>query len=209
MQTVLKQRPEIAAVVEEAVSGVIADEERRERAVGYIHRFTEIPESELPLDLADFAIILKQITVRLDGTLTVELLDGAAVRLTAPVYGPQRGWMKPPRQIAEGEPVGSETEAKEHQNHDRNDAWDGKYCRRCGRPVTSTPGRRKKMYCGDDCRKKWWSKHRVDLKGKNVQTKTCICCGKEFRAFSSKHQKYYSQECYRKMRWGNDESACT
>lgn len=122
MQTVLKQRPEIVVVVEEAVSGVIADEERRERAVGYIHRFTEIPASELPLDPADFAIILQRITVRPDGMLTVELLDGAAVRLTALVYGPQRGWMKPPRQIVEGEPVESETEAREHQNHDRNDA---------------------------------------------------------------------------------------
>ena len=53
--------------------------------------------------MADFEIVPKQITVRLDRTLTVETLEGTAVRLLVPVYMQQRGCLKSPRQIAEGE----------------------------------------------------------------------------------------------------------
>ncbi len=53
--------------------------------------------------MADFEIVPKQITVRLDRTLTVETLEGTAVRLVVPVYMQQRGCLKSPRQIAEGE----------------------------------------------------------------------------------------------------------
>ena len=205
MQIVLRQRPEIIAAMKKIVSEVIQEDGRRDAEMNFIDRFTEMPRKELPLDLPDFAIILKQITVLSDRTMTVELLDGTNAWLTVPVYGSQRGWLKEPRQIVEGEPVEPE-EGKESGDKSEDDAWDGDRCRWCGKPVTSTPGKRRKMYCGDECRKKWWSKHRTELKGKTVQTKACACCGKEFRTFSSRHQKYCSQECHRKMRWGENES---
>jgi len=105
--------------------------------------------------MADFEIVPKQITVRLDRTLTVETLEGTAVRLVVPVYMQQRGCLKSPRQIAEGELAEPETEIEGLPHCGIDDAWDGEHCRWCGRPVTSTTGRRKKMYCGGDCRKKW------------------------------------------------------
>ncbi|MGN1381506.1 MAG: recombinase family protein [Eubacterium sp.] len=202
MQSVLTKRPAVLETLKRVTAGVLTDDSKRAAAMDFIDQFAEMPRDELPLDMDDFALILKRITVWPDRTMTVELLDGTETKVTTPVYGPQRGWLKEPRVINEGEAADPEEKIGEHWNHGKADAWDGVRCRWCGKPVTSTPGKRKKMYCDDECRKKWWSKHRTELKGKTVVTKTCPCCGKEFRTFSSKQQKYCSQECYRKMRWG-------
>ena len=68
----------------------------------------------------------------------------------------------------------------------------GSTCRQCGNTLEHTPGRKKKQFCSDACRLRWWHEHR-DMSKTAKETK-CAACGREF--VTDRVQKYCSHACY-------------
>lgn len=77
-------------------------------------------------------------------------------------------------------------------------AQSGDVCRQCGSVLKHTPGRKRKQFCSDACRLRWWHGHR-EL-GRNARTIVCASCGKAF--VTDRVQKYCSHACYIQTRFG-------
>lgn len=76
------------------------------------------------------------------------------------------------------------------------------YCKKCGKSIVRTPGRKKKIFCSDRCRMAWWNSH-LDLVNRKAMTEhTCPTCGKVFTVYGSRERKYCSHPCYIQMRFG-------
>lgn len=75
-------------------------------------------------------------------------------------------------------------------------------CEQCGRPIAQNPGRKRKRFCSDACRNKWWNSHLDLVKRKAVYTFTCPACGKEFTVYGNSHRKFCSHACYVDYRFG-------
>jgi endogenous inhibitor of DNA gyrase (YacG/DUF329 family) len=79
---------------------------------------------------------------------------------------------------------------------------DGAVCEQCGKPIHQNPGRKRKRFCSDSCRNKWWNAHLELVKRKAVYTYTCPACGKEFMVYGNSHRKFCSHACYIAYRFG-------
>ena len=75
-------------------------------------------------------------------------------------------------------------------------------CEQCGRPIAQNPGRKRKQFCCDACRNKWWNSHLDLVKRKAVYIFTCPTCGKEFTVYGNSHRKFCSHACYIAYRFG-------
>lgn len=75
-------------------------------------------------------------------------------------------------------------------------------CKNCGTPITQPPRARKKMFCSDKCRMKWWNSHPQNISRKAIYDFTCENCGRVFQAYGNDHRKYCSRSCYTKSRFG-------
>ena len=75
-------------------------------------------------------------------------------------------------------------------------------CEQCGKPIEQNPGRKRKRFCCDACRNKWWNAHLELVKRKAVYTYTCPTCGKEFTVYGNSHRKFCSHACYIAYRFG-------
>lgn len=75
-------------------------------------------------------------------------------------------------------------------------------CKLCGNIVIQTPGRKKKQYCDDTCRLKWWNTHQEQVTKKANYEITCAYCGKKFIAYGNSSRKYCSHDCYVSDRFG-------
>ena len=75
-------------------------------------------------------------------------------------------------------------------------------CEQCGRPIEQIPGRKRKRFCCDACRNKWWNSHLDLVKRKAVYTFTCPACGKEFTIYGNRRRKFCSHACYIAYRFG-------
>lgn len=75
-------------------------------------------------------------------------------------------------------------------------------CEQCGRPIEQTPGRKRKRFCSDACRNRWWNSHLDLVKRKANYTYTCPACGKEFTVYGDSHRKFCSHACYIEYRFG-------
>lgn len=73
-------------------------------------------------------------------------------------------------------------------------------CRRCGCALVHTPGKKKKQFCSDDCRLRWWHEHRY--MSKTAKSAKCVVCGREF--MTDRGQRYCSHACYIHMRFGGN-----
>ena len=73
-------------------------------------------------------------------------------------------------------------------------------CDYCGRMITSK--NKKKRFCSDKCRNKWWAEHPEHINRKAVYKCTCHFCGRSFEAYSNSRRKYCCHECYIKDRFG-------
>ena len=71
-------------------------------------------------------------------------------------------------------------------------------CKQCGGMLQHTPGRKKKQFCSDACRMRWWHEHR-DM-SKTAKGVKCAACGREF--ITDRVQKYCSHACYIAARFG-------
>lgn len=75
-------------------------------------------------------------------------------------------------------------------------------CEECGKPITQNPGRKRKRFCSDACRNKWWNNHLDLVRRKANYTFTCPACGKEFTVYGDSHRKFCSHACYIEYRFG-------
>ena len=81
-------------------------------------------------------------------------------------------------------------------------------CKNCGKPLHSLPHYKKKIFCSDSCRMKWWSEHHgsVQKKEENLSEYRCLECGAEFKDYTNKKRKFCSRECYIKHRYYGEAS---
>ena len=79
---------------------------------------------------------------------------------------------------------------------------DGAVCKQCGKPIAQNPGRKRKRFCCDACRNKWWNAHLELVKRKAVYTYICLACGKGFMVYGNSHRKLCSHACYITYRFG-------
>lgn len=77
-------------------------------------------------------------------------------------------------------------------------------CQFCGSPLKHFPGKKKKKFCSDECRHKYWKYHRDQLNKKANYYCTCEYCHKPFVSYGNKNRKYCSRECYLKARYGGN-----
>jgi len=79
-------------------------------------------------------------------------------------------------------------------------------CKECGVAIKSLKGKRKKVYCSNGCRWKWWNKQTRDINKKAYYNFICKNCGKEFEAYGTNRRLFCDRECYnsnRKNQVGN------
>ncbi|WP_296910298.1 RNA polymerase subunit sigma-70 [uncultured Megasphaera sp.] len=69
-------------------------------------------------------------------------------------------------------------------------------CEQCGRPIAQNTGRKRKRFCCDACRNKWWNSHFDLVKRKTGYTFTCPTCGKELTVYGNSRQKFCSHAYY-------------
>lgn len=81
---------------------------------------------------------------------------------------------------------------------EKKTAQSGEVCRQCGSVLKHTPGRKRKQFCSDACRLRWWHGHREH--SQNARTVVCASCGKAF--VTDRMQKYCSHACYIQARFG-------
>ena len=75
-------------------------------------------------------------------------------------------------------------------------------CRRCGKQLHQQKKMKRRTFCSDECRIRWWSEHPEMLNRKAVYYFTCAHCGKSFAAYGDSGRKYCSHECYIGERFG-------
>ena len=76
-------------------------------------------------------------------------------------------------------------------------------CRFCGKPIASN-GKRKRLYCSEECRRSWWKEHPQASKPREeaIHTITCKCCGKVFTTWGQHNRVFCSHACYIRDRFG-------
>ena len=74
----------------------------------------------------------------------------------------------------------------------------GVVCPQCGRKLLQPRTGRKRVFCSNDCKNKWW--HASDkLFPRPLSSREeifCACCGKSILAYRNKKRRYCSHECY-------------
>ena len=75
-------------------------------------------------------------------------------------------------------------------------------CEYCGRNVNQIEGRKKKRFCSDKCRNKWWNAHLDLVDRKNAKTVVCANCKKRFPVYGNVQRKYCCHACYITDRFG-------
>ena len=77
-------------------------------------------------------------------------------------------------------------------------------CLNCGTAIHQIQGRKKKKFCSDSCRMKWWNSNLDKVNRKAIYTFICPHCGKEFTVYGNVHRKYCSHDCYIADRFGEN-----
>lgn len=82
----------------------------------------------------------------------------------------------------------------------------GVLCVCCGTPLRQTSHGRKRRFCSDECRRKWW-KENADMGSRKetaVYKLVCAFCNTEFESYGNKNRKYCCHKCYIKDRFGGE-----
>lgn len=82
--------------------------------------------------------------------------------------------------------------------------WGKTICPTCGEPFEQPETGRKRKYCSEECRRRYWAAH---PEKQNLVTHTYVCqfCGQEFQS-ATKDRKYCSTVCYQKSKRATDEA---
>lgn len=70
------------------------------------------------------------------------------------------------------------------------------FCHFCGKEVAQNPGRKKKKFCSDKCRNKWWNSNLDKVNRKAIYSFECLNCKNPFTAYGNSKRKYCCLECY-------------
>jgi len=73
-------------------------------------------------------------------------------------------------------------------------------CENCGLKIKSIKGKKKKRFCSDKCRWKWWNKNQNQVDKKAFYTHVCTWCNNEFTVYGNNHRVYCSHDCYIKSK---------
>ncbi|MGT2826613.1 RNA polymerase subunit sigma-70 [Streptococcus himalayensis] len=79
------------------------------------------------------------------------------------------------------------------------------YCPVCSKPLTHIFGKKKKKYCSDTCRLKWWNTHQEKVNRKAYSEYTCVGCQQFFTSYGKQKRKYCSHQCYITNRFGGSQ----
>ncbi|MFA6696296.1 MAG: hypothetical protein WCR85_06665 [Sphaerochaeta sp.] len=79
-------------------------------------------------------------------------------------------------------------------------------CKQCGKEIIQVAKRKKRIFCTDACRQKWWSSHQflIHQGSAALHHFTCSYCQKPFTAYGNPRRKYCSHDCYIKARYYQD-----
>lgn len=79
-------------------------------------------------------------------------------------------------------------------------------CKQCGKEIIQVAKRKKRIFCTDACRQKWWGSHLflIDPGSKAHHHHTCSYCHKSFTAYGNPKRKFCSHDCYIKARYYQD-----
>lgn len=82
--------------------------------------------------------------------------------------------------------------------------FDENHCRQCGNPLIQKSKVKKRKFCSDGCRIKWWAAHPYAKNGNTKAGRTVVCenCGKTFNVYGNVPRKYCSHGCYVAARFG-------
>ena len=69
-------------------------------------------------------------------------------------------------------------------------------CLCCGLPIKQNPGRKKKKFCSDKCRNKWWNANLDKVNRKAIYSFECLTCKSPFTAYGNAKRKYCCLKCY-------------
>ncbi|WP_449460459.1 terminase gpP N-terminus-related DNA-binding protein [Streptococcus suis] len=78
------------------------------------------------------------------------------------------------------------------------------FCPNCGKVLTHFNGKKKKRFCGDFCRQKWWNSHLDKVNRKAYSQHKCLGCGLSFLSYGNQKRKFCSHSCYIKTRFGKE-----
>ena len=76
-------------------------------------------------------------------------------------------------------------------------------CPYCGTRLFNPATGRKKRFCSDECRRKWWNSNRDKLNKNSEALYEIMCegCGKRFISYGNSKRKYCSHDCYVNYRY--------
>ncbi len=79
-------------------------------------------------------------------------------------------------------------------------------CKQCGKEIIQVAKRKKRIFCTDACRQKWWSSHQflIHQGSAALHHFTCSYCQKLFTAYGNPRRKFCSHDCYIKSRYYQD-----
>ena len=69
------------------------------------------------------------------------------------------------------------------------------HCATCRSVLCHTPGKKKKRFCSDKCRRAWWNCHMEVVTQKAIYSFVCKACGVGFSAYGNSKRKYCSRSC--------------
>lgn len=81
-----------------------------------------------------------------------------------------------------------------------------RFCEQCGTPIQYSGGKRKR-FCSNFCRMRWWNSHPEKIHRKAFYTLTCQYCGKSFISYGNRKRKYCCRSCYFAGRYGKRQTA--
>lgn len=76
-------------------------------------------------------------------------------------------------------------------------------CKNCHKLIIQKTRQKAKVFCSDECRVEWWNTHQDKVNKKAIYEFVCPNCGKAFKTYGNKNQKYCSHACYIEARYGN------
>ena len=80
----------------------------------------------------------------------------------------------------------------------KNKGTAGDKCITCGAAVEQRPHKKRKLFCSDKCRLKWWNAH-PELVRRKRKEHICEYCGRPYMTHI-KSQRYCSRECFANAR---------
>lgn len=79
-------------------------------------------------------------------------------------------------------------------------------CEQCGKRIEQNKHRKRKRFCSDTCRNKWWNNHLDLVKRNAIYELTCHYCRKTFTVYGNAKRKFCSHSCYVKYRYGGKQN---